>query len=80
MIKEAAIKKRSKIITGRRHGDAFEKCIDKGLTPTGWIQGFITDDGVFVNRQEAFEIALSCGQIPDPGPDSSRTLISEDLY
>ncbi len=80
MIKEAAIKKRSKVITGKCHGDAFKKCIDKGLTSDGWVQGFVTDDGQFVNRQEAFEIALACGQIPEPSPDSSRTLVSEDLY
>uniref|UniRef100_A0A6M3KX46 Uncharacterized protein n=1 Tax=viral metagenome TaxID=1070528 RepID=A0A6M3KX46_9ZZZZ len=83
MIKEAAIFKDGKIWTGRRHSDVIHTMIQEGeLSPITEIQGFVTDDGKFVDRNEAFEIAIACGQIKDPGPSKvrMRILMSEDLY
>ena len=82
MIKEAAILKGKRIFVGKRHSDCFQAMKEAGISfsrPKP-IQGFVTSEGVFVDRQEAFEIAVSCRQIKDPGPGKTRTLVSEDLY
>lgn len=47
-------------------------------------QGFIDQFGVFMNREEAFEVAKAAGQLnvrrlKTPHPDSTE-LFSEDLY
>ena len=43
-------------------------------------QGFIDQFGVFMDRQEAYQIALANGQVKY-GPEHSKgTLYSEDLY
>jgi hypothetical protein len=61
-----------------------ELCVKYGwqedsLTRCKVIQGFITNKGRFVNRKEAFQIALAAGQINEnAGVD--RELFSEDLY
>jgi hypothetical protein len=61
-----------------------ELCVKYGwqedsLTRCKVIQGFITNKGRFVNREEAFQIALKAGQINEnAGVD--RELFSEDLY
>lgn len=43
------------------------------------IQGFMTSNGRFVDRKEAMEIALKCGQLPNIN-DLTDKLYSEDLY
>lgn len=44
-----------------------------------YTQGFVTDDGNFVNRDEAKEIALAANQVKN-GKTISKTLTSEDLW
>jgi hypothetical protein len=44
-----------------------------------FIQGFITDDGRFVDREEAFKIAVECNQLLNK-KNHLPTLRSEDLY
>ena len=57
-----------------RHGDGY---YDTRRCET--IQGFITNKGRFVNRKEAFQIALAAGQI-DESAGVGGELFSEDLY
>jgi len=60
--------------TGWRHADILYKygdCIKKDMG------GFMTSKGRYVNREEAAQIALECGQITDP---DIRILYSEDIY
>jgi len=87
MIKEAAIKRISdgKIWTGRRHGNVIVKIFEEtGTRPVGpskFIQGFITGDDRFVDRREAYIIAVECNQLLDKDdPWAPPTLMSEDLY
>lgn len=49
------------------------------MTRCKTIQGFITNKGRFVNRKEAFKIALDAGQI-DESAGVGGELFSEDLY
>lgn len=52
---------------------------EDSLTRCNTVQGFITNKGRFVNRKEAFQIALEAGQI-DESNGVDRELFSEDLY
>ena len=87
MIREAAIQRKSdgKVWTGRRHGDVIRKIIAEekieSVPHSLFIQGFITTDEIFVDRKEAFKIAVEFDQLlnkEDPGAEP--TLMSEDLY
>jgi hypothetical protein len=87
MIKEAAIQRISdgKVWTGRRHGNVIHKIVEEtGIRPVGrkdFIQGFVTDSNIFVDRIEAFKIAVECNQLLDKeDPWGPPTLFSEDLY
>jgi len=83
MIKEAAIKRISdgKVWTGRRHGNVIKKIYDetciKPVGPSKFIQGFVTDNDIFVDRHEAYIIAVDCNQLE---PCTIQVLMSEDLY
>ena len=80
MIKESAIVQNGVVYTGRRHHDVIRKIVEiTGIKPVTGEQGFVTDDGVFVNREEAAKIALACGQITKL-KFHSKELFSEDLY
>ena len=77
------------IIPCRRHGDGFKILKDLGFKPRveykEIAQGFIDQDGEFLNRQEAFSHALDCGQLSATTRVCKRTnkedeLYSEDLY
>lgn len=69
MIKEAAIQRKSdgKVWTGRRHRDIIHQIVSEGhstMVPREeFVQGFVTNDGLFVDRYEAYDILrpLSCG-------------------
>jgi hypothetical protein len=41
-------------------------------------QGFMTEDGVFLSRRDAYVRAVECGQIKDDGGE--KILLSEMLY
>lgn len=77
------------ILPCRRHGDGYKILRDLGFYPkTGYeikAQGFIDHSGAFLDRKEALNHALSCGQLSlttawykeDHNQDE---LVSEDLY
>jgi len=77
MIVWAAIRKDGKIFTACRHGRIIQKY--GRFAPPGFFigaeQGFVTEGGEFVNRQEAARIAFECGQIKQP----KKRLFSEDV-
>lgn len=77
-IKCAALRKNDHIYIGKRHCDCFIQ------EPKGYLvnaeQGFVTEDGVFVDRRLAFIIADHYGQIREKRITSDFELYSEDLY
>lgn len=80
MIKAAAIKVGDKIYEGTRHYKLIEIALNDNpelSRVTYDMQGFITDDGRFINdREEAAKIAYEYGQIKEP----KRILFSEDIF
>lgn len=68
------------VVCGWRHDNCF--VIGQMITCIHYIktQGFITNFGRFVDRQEAYDIAFKADQLLDKTPSKSRTLLSEDLY
>ncbi len=81
MIREAAVMIFGRIYTGKRHHDALRAArlcgIDRQHLQRA-RQGFITDDGRFLDRKAAAEHALACGQVKTL--KDSECLYSEDLY
>lgn len=57
----AAIKRGSTIICGPRHGDCLNQV--NNLNPDDWIMGFVDQDNVFMDRKEAWIVAVAAGQI-----------------
>ena len=55
-----------------------EKMADQGLAYSDLsdVEGFVTTEGRFIDRDEAKKIALVCGQIKY---DSGRELLSSDI-
>lgn len=76
-IQRAAIKYKHQIFTGFEHGECFKqiKEYDKNYET---IQGFVTSDGDFVSRQEAFVIAKNANQLQSQ--PVTKILMSEDLH
>lgn len=69
------------IWTGCRHPDILEKMFGKRVlydTATA-VQGFLTDDNRFLNRYEAKEYAIKCGQLTSEEIEYIE-LYSEDLW
>jgi len=77
MIVSSAIEKDGIIYTGRRHHNILNEANPKGSL-RGGIQGFMLDDGRFVDRIEGAKIALECGQIEEL--QWPPNLYSEDLW
>ncbi len=75
MIVESAILKDGKIYTGHRHHNILNSAVPFGFLKDG-VQGFVTDSGKFLNREEAAKYAFDCGQINK----ETKTLYSEDLW
>lgn len=80
---------RETVICGHRHGDCFSTLADLGFRPhTGYqeiCQGFLTTTGNFLDRHEAFQHAIDCGQLSAVTRQEKRDhheseLYSEDLY
>jgi hypothetical protein len=67
------------IIGGYRHNNIIGNAYALGLKLFQIEQGFLTNYGYFVNRQEARKIALEAGQITNDSL-SDTYLFSEDLY
>lgn len=67
-----------------RHADAFQIIsqflsadeIDKTKTE----QGFLTQDGIFLDRYAAMRHAIICGQLPTGYDNYIKELYSEDLW
>ena len=82
MIKAAAIKLDGKVYwvpqPGRHHNVAFKMVQETGNGVAGEIQGFITDQDVFVTRLEAAKIAYDAGQVEEF--KGSPYLYSTDLW
>jgi hypothetical protein len=77
------------IIPCRRHGDAYKILKDLGYIPKTKYkelrQGFITDEGEFIDRRHAFIYACQCGQLSQTTKwhkldNCEHELFSEDLY
>lgn len=66
------------VICGRRHHNCIHTFLALGLEhpKTTAIQGFLTNDNLFVDRVEAAKIAYVAGQVQE----QHKILISEDLY
>ena len=77
MIKEAAIRQDGIVYTGRRHHNIIWDNVGK-VKFHNEEQGFVTDDGKFVDRIEGARIAIECGQIKEL--QWPPNLYSEDLY
>lgn len=77
-VKESAVVfPNGKVYTGKRHHDCFRAAFEAGEpSPRHEIQGFVLEDGRFVDREEAARIAFEAGQIKT----RLKTLFSEDLY
>lgn len=62
-----------------RHHNLINMAVRDGcLPPINGVQGFMTDLGIFLNRDEAEQHARECGQLTDPLKGSVFT--SEDLW
>jgi hypothetical protein len=77
MIKKAAILFEGAVFSGKRHSDIINKIAkEKNIFPVKGIQGFLTENDEFVNREEAARIAFDSGQLKV----LKRKLCSEDLW
>ena len=77
MITDSAILKEGKIYTGRRHHNCIKSVVQAtGVRPAGGKQGFVDNKGNFLDRVDALNLALECGQIKEP----KIRLYSEDLW
>ena len=86
-VRQAAVRQGDRIWTGLRHGQIIQRMVkEEGPNfqkVTAQMQGFVDADGEFLDRKEAFERAVACGQINEcAGVPSgeTRSLVSEDLY
>jgi hypothetical protein len=78
MIVESAIRQSGKVYRGRRHHNIIADMVQTHHLPIPIMgeQGFVTDKGIFMDRETAADHALLCGQIKKP----TKRLYSEDLY
>jgi len=76
IITAAAILHQGRIWTGRRHHEILRAIADSTQDwPILSEQGFVAEDGRFVGREEAAQLAFEAGQIPEP----KKMLFSEDI-
>lgn len=69
------------VVYGRRHHNCFitkQILAGENAPHIENVQGFITSYDRFINRKEAYQLAVDNGQIEHNG--ISSTLMSEDLY
>lgn len=79
MIIAAAVKLDNTVYIGRRHCNILQSLIKQNFNIKSAPQGFITTDGVFLDRKQGAIHAISCGQITKL-KYQSKTLFSEDLW
>ena len=76
----------SAVIPGYRHGDCWEVIAALGVPADRQeVEGFMSSQGAFLDRYDAFDHALRCGQLSDTtrtvkAERGERQLYSEDLY
>ncbi len=78
-IAAAAIIHDGRTWTGRRHHLIIRQIVAElgpEVAPINGEQGFLTDDGRFVDREEAARIAFESGQMDR----QVRSLFSEDIF
>ena len=77
---KAAVKYVDKIYTGFDHGECFKKLNEDNMiiVHNRIEQGFVDNDGVFVDRKQAMVISKEAGQLSYE--TNKKTLISEDLH
>jgi hypothetical protein len=67
-----------------RHADAFyiiSQFLDAGeIDKPRTEQGFLTQDGTFLNRYDAMDEAIKCNQLPPSAKEARAELYSEDLW
>ena len=74
------------VVPGLRHANCWELMADLGVpAKREEVEGFIDHTGAFLDRYEAFDHALMCGQLSDTtrtAKAEKREIIlwSEDLY
>lgn len=81
----AALMHNGTIVSGHRHSDCYAVIINltnhKENLPEREQQGFLTSIGRFVDRSEAYQIALVNNQLLLPHEEGCiEQLISENLY
>jgi hypothetical protein len=79
----AAIDYKGTIICGLRHSDCYKvlrRWISDDDLPERDKQGFLTTENRFVDRKEAWKIALANDQVVYGKDSSDEFLISENLY
>jgi hypothetical protein len=82
MIANAAVRFDGDVRTGRKHAEiALLWMRDRGGEGIPDAEfGFVTDDGQFVDKHEAFRIAVEAGQVKPPPPGIVCSLRIEDLW
>ncbi len=83
MILYAAIRINNCIIYGKQHSDLIRRAVkDFGFdTPIPTRSGgFLTNKYRFVFREEAKQIAVRAGQVPESRLESNRVFISEEIW
>ena len=73
MIVAAAIRKDGVVYTGHRHPNILQDADTVHGLGFGGLkngeQGFVTDTGEFLDRKQARQHFLDCGQVPFRGPE-----------
>lgn len=82
MILASAVKYKGVVFTGVRHCEIFSDLRRLGhdgpfYESNGYLQGFIDDAGLFLNREDAKEEVIASGQTYY---HHANTLTSEDLW
>lgn len=84
VIEKAAIQYQGNVYTGWRHHTIGLDMVNNGDCPrpfpSGDKQGFVTNDGVFVDRKTAYDIAKKAGQLIQEFMDGKSILFSEMLW
>lgn len=67
---------------GKRHSEIYQQLHKTyaGKTPSGLVEGFLTDTGRFVDRYEAKDIAVAANQLIVPIEETYPALYSEDVW
>lgn len=84
MITRVAVKHRGTVYSlpppNRHHHVIVFIVLDVGALAEDNEQGFLDDEGRFLDRVAALEHALACNQVKDPTKIRADRLFSEDLW